>query len=426
MKEDDQKNIPPTGKPMISNRLPKAFSQPKHLTHKKSHDHQDLSAANEFKNVKKLLSPLKQASPKSSAFRKVIKKLSNFPQIIEKSPSIVHTELLFQSSIKLEEMITLSIIKSSCTSGTVRKSLHAPTFKLYATKEIPVNTLGTRKKLLETLKSWQKIQKQARYLVEVSSSFWNTPEGCVTIVAEYMPGDSLAKLCECVGAIPEKLLRNIAKRVLASLSYLHKKIGPHGAVNMGHILFDREGKCKLSIGLAAKLNNKEENSSNIDNNTDIYTLGSSLISASLGNSEWICDTIPSKCCLFHDLLALQGIPYLNRLSEAFKDFLCRSTNYNNKVTINELLSHSWIISEEIIGADIHIKDLLGMSLVGSKDFNFNSEKQVNLLIESLQVVLPGHNELKNINALALKELSMELGVNNEILYNKIIGISKDS
>ena len=153
MKEDDQKNIPPTGKPMISNRLPKAFSQPKHLTHKKSHDHQDLSAANEFKNVKKLLSPLKQASPKSSAFRKVIKKLSNFPQIIEKSPSIVHTELLFQSSIKLEEMITLSIIKSSCTSGTVRKSLHAPTFKLYATKEIPVNTLGTRKKLLETLKS---------------------------------------------------------------------------------------------------------------------------------------------------------------------------------------------------------------------------------------------------------------------------------
>ena len=153
MKEEDIKSNPPAGKPMISNRLPKAFSQPKHLTHKKSHDHQDISAANEFKNIKKLLSPLKQSSPKSSAFRKVIKKLRCFPQMPEKNSSNMYIEMLVQSTIKLEEMITLSLIKSSCSSGTIRKSLHAPTLKIFATKEIPVNTLGTRTKLLETLKS---------------------------------------------------------------------------------------------------------------------------------------------------------------------------------------------------------------------------------------------------------------------------------
>ena len=51
MKEEDKPFLP-SGKPVISNRLPKAFSQPKHLTNKKSQDHQDSKAMNEFKNIK--------------------------------------------------------------------------------------------------------------------------------------------------------------------------------------------------------------------------------------------------------------------------------------------------------------------------------------------------------------------------------------
>ena len=286
MKEEETtKSNHPSGKTIISSRLPKAFSQPKHLNTKKDHDHQDISDANEFKKVKKLLSPLKKSSPKTSAFRRVINKLACFPQATEKNSSIISMDMLFQSSIKLEEMITLSILKSSCNSGTVRKSLHAPTFKLYATKEIPVNTLATRKRLLETLKSWQKIQHSARYLVEISSSFWNSPEGCVTIVMEYMAGNSLAKLCDCVGAIPEKILRGITKRILMALAYYHKRVGAHGSVNMNHIMFDREGKCKLGIGLVTKFSSKEEEASTLDIGEDINSFGNCLISASLGCSD---------------------------------------------------------------------------------------------------------------------------------------------
>ena len=428
MKEDDQKGIQPSGKPMISNRLPKAFSQPKHLTHKKSHDHQDISAANEFKKLKKLLSPLKNPSPSSSAFRKVIKKLANFPKMIDQSSSTIHMEMLVQSPIKLEEMITISLLKSFCTSGTIRKSLHAPTFKLYATKEIPVNTLGTRKKLLETLKSWQKVQKQARYLIEISSSFWNSPEGCVTLVMEYMPGDSLSKLCDSIGAIPERILRNISRRVLTALSYFHKRIGGHGSVNMSHIMFDREGKCKLGIGLAAKLNSKDENSSaNAEISADVYSFGSCMLTASVGTSEWISEVPQTSCCLYHDCLIFQGIPYVQRFSEYFKDFLCKATRHEGRAGVNELISHPWISSEEIIGADINIKELLGMSFVGSKEsnININVEKQIDILMESLQVVLTGKNGAKTINAVALKELSLELGVSPEILHNKILGLTKD-
>ena len=37
-------------------------------------------------------------------------------------------------TIKSNEMITLSVIKSSHETGTVKKMLHAPTFGLYAIK----------------------------------------------------------------------------------------------------------------------------------------------------------------------------------------------------------------------------------------------------------------------------------------------------
>ena len=429
MKEDDLKGIQPSGKPMISSRLPKAFSQPKHLTHKKNHEHQDISAANEFKKLKKLLSPLKNPSPSSSAFRKVIKKLAHFPKMIDQSASNIHMEMLVQSPIKLEEMITISLLKSFCSSGTVRKSLHAPTFKLYATKEIPINTLSARKKLVETLKSWQKVQKQARYLIEISSSFWNSPEGCVTLVMEYMPGDSLSKLCDCIGAVPEKLLRTISKRVLAALSYFHQKIGGHGSVNMSHIMFDREGNCKLGIGLAARLNNKDENSSaNIDILADVYSFGSCMLTASLGTVEWISEVPQGSCCLYHDCLRVPGVPYVQRFTESFKDFLCKATRYEGRAGVNELISHPWISNEEIIGADINVKELLGMSFVGSKEsnLNVNVEKQINLLMESLQVVLTGKNEAKTISSTALKELSLELGVSPQLLHNKILTLAKDT
>jgi len=118
------------------------------------------------------------------------------------------------------------------------------------------------------------------------------------------------------------------------------------------------------------------------------------------------------------------VPYLNRFSEPFKDFLCKASHYELRTDINELLSHPWLVSEDIIGADISIKELLGMSFVGSKEPNFNSDKQVELLLESLQVVLT-KSELQNITLPVLKKLSLELGVNAESLRGKVISITKN-
>jgi hypothetical protein len=420
MKDDDIKSLPPAGKPIISSRLPKAFSQPKHLSAKKAHDHQDLSAANEFKKVKKLLSPLKKSSPQASAFRRVINKLACFPQVSDKNASVISMNMLIQSPIKLDEMITLSILNSSCNSGTVRKSLHAPSFKLYATKEISVNTLAVRKRLLDNLRAWQKVQASARYLVEINSSFWNTPEGCVTIVMEYMTGDSLARLCEVIGAVPESLLRSVARRVLTALSYYHRKVGEHGSVNMSHILFDRDGKCKLGICLNNKSLGREDDPSHSRSpKNDILSLGCCLIAASVGCYDWVSETGDIHCCSFHAAASISELPYLKRLSPEFKAFLCRATSKENRATANELLSHAWIRSEEVVGADVTVKELIGMSVVGSKEVTVNVEKQVGWLVESIQCVLTGRNETQAPPSAAVEELAMEIGIRKGVLQEKI-------
>ena len=419
MSQEDIKITAPAGRPIISSRLPKAFSQPKHLTTKKSQDHQELSLVSEFKKVKKLLSPLKNTSHKPGAFRQVINKLSKFPQLSDTPQSIIKGDFLSQSIVRIEEMITLSVIKSSCSSGTVRKVLHAPSFRIFATKEIPINTVATRKNVLNALKAWQSVQSSARHLVEVSSSFWNTPEGCVTLVTEYMAGDSLGRLCENVGAINERSLKSIARRVLTGLSYYHKKVGPHGAVNMNHILFDRQGKSKLSIGI-----NLKEKGQDKTVKEDICGFGNTLLAAALGSFEWISEVPQVSCCLLHSAMKVGEIPYLARLSGKFQDFLCKASSFEGKTDVNELLSHQWIVDNESEGPDVSLKELLCLSVAGAKDWVVNNDKQIEVLMENLQVVLSGRDDIKSIPVNQVKEVALEIGVKAEVLQEKFAVIFK--
>jgi len=45
-----------------------------------------------------------------------------------------HRESSTQLSLKLNEMITISVMKSSHETGSIKKVLHAPTLKLFAVK----------------------------------------------------------------------------------------------------------------------------------------------------------------------------------------------------------------------------------------------------------------------------------------------------
>jgi hypothetical protein len=96
----------------------------------------------------------------------------------------INNKLLLNSKIKLEEMITLNLIKGSGNSGAVKKMLHVPTLKTYIIKEEPIVNKEVRKNLMEWISFWQNKLYDSESHVKIYGSFWNQPEGCVSILME--------------------------------------------------------------------------------------------------------------------------------------------------------------------------------------------------------------------------------------------------
>lgn len=158
---------------------------------------------------------------------------------------------LVNSPFKLEEMLTLSLLKSTRYSGSVKKMLHVPTLRLMAIKEEPVSTREIRQTLREWITLWQNIPSP-KYLLKVQSTFWNTPEGCVSIVMDYINGGSLQNLLESVGSLPEGAIVSIASQLLHGVDELHTKgQTPHGAIAPTQVLLTRKGGLKVCITVTA-------------------------------------------------------------------------------------------------------------------------------------------------------------------------------
>ena len=78
--------------------------------------------------------------------------------------------------------------------------------------------------LKKLLNDWQNanLDDRARsHLVRLKGVHWNTPEGCVSLVSEYLNGGSLLNVLQSAGAIPEPILKQIARKVLESIDFMH-------------------------------------------------------------------------------------------------------------------------------------------------------------------------------------------------------------
>lgn len=68
---------------------------------------------------------------------------------------------------------------------------------------------------------------------------------------EYLNGGSLLNLLESVGALPENILLEITHSVLHSLNFMHNKAKiSHNGLTMSQVMFDRDGKIKLNLGIS--------------------------------------------------------------------------------------------------------------------------------------------------------------------------------
>ncbi len=78
------------------------------------------------------------------------------------------------------------------------------------------------------------------------------------MVADYAASGSLHNLVLSVGALPESILKHLAKQVLRSLDFLHDKSMTHNNICCSQVLFDRKGKVKLGPGFHHILRMKNE------------------------------------------------------------------------------------------------------------------------------------------------------------------------
>lgn len=101
---------------------------------------------------------------------------------------------------------------------------------------------------------WETVSQKSEgqnHLVSIHGAHWNSPEGCVSLIMEYLNGGSLLNLVDSVGALPENILLEITHSVLGSLNFLHNKAKvSHNGLTMSQIMFDRDGKIKLNLGIS--------------------------------------------------------------------------------------------------------------------------------------------------------------------------------
>lgn len=360
---------PPTkpkglSRPVVSNRLPKAFSQASILKPALP------------KPPKGLLSPLQVTREQQASLIKALKRLHPKNQPV----------YLKAWSVLLEDVITFAQLATS-RNGAVKKALHAPTLKMLVVKQLPLSTRETRNSLSEWLQLWQDLQGKNSQLLQVHAAFWNSPEGCVSLVCEYLSGGSLLSLVDSAGALPEEVLADLARQILASLAYLHSKTSAHGHLSPSQILLTRTGSVKLGLALRAKLQGSSPPEQ------DVFSLGATLLAAACGDLSLSSRRIHGDCCLFHSVTLEQMHPELLRFSPSFQEFLCKCTQHDSSrlPKVDSVLTHPWLYLPHYPGPRVSISELLTVTNQWTVPLEFREAGEVQLarICEALEVILLG-------------------------------------
>ena len=379
-------------KPVISNKFPVAFSQ----------------AAAEKREPK---SPLKTEKKQTIKLSKVLKHLDKMPsqsteKLFEPYPKLSNTiTKLPYLPVHLEEMITLSQTPSISCASTVKKAVHAGSLTLYSIKQIPISTREQRNLLRVWIEKWQSYK--APVFLKVLETFWNIPEGCVSIVCEYMSAGSLGDLCKNIGTIPEKPLSEIARVLLRAAVALTENGEHFEGLSSNHVLFTRHGEIRISPGISKRINQEETE-------TDAFSIGKTLIKAIFNE---VPEVIQRNCCLLH---SIERNPITDRVSAPLQEFLCALTSYRGSATASQLLTHAWLALEEYSGPDVELREIINIGFRGDEYWGAG-DIQLNRLCEALKVVMVGKKFLRP-SIQAIEALAEEIAVPKHIFVERIINV----
>lgn len=377
-------------KPVVSSRLPKAFTQV-------SKDEHHGSIKRALRKLKMLPIVVKADQP-----------LDTVAKMQQNSP-----DFLAVSQARLEDVVTLRVLANSPGSGVTRKVLHALTLKLLAVREVPVNTRQSRERLVEWLAKWQMLQRKNMQLLSVSSAHWNTPEGCVSVLLDYMNAGSVQALVDKIGRLPEAVLANLACQALRAVGYLHKKGLAHGQLTAAQLLLDSDGILKLAPGLSGRLTAEDRDYTFRD---DISALGRILLAALLGGEDWFDLAQVDGCCLLDScdrFLLAHNSPQL-------MDFLRKCMHPGSLQPIEELLQHDWLYLDRYPGPKVSLCEVLLMTSRWDKaeEVTQVGESELQRICKSLAMVLVG-KRLGQLTDQWATILASDLGLSRTLVERQI-------
>jgi hypothetical protein len=108
--------------------------------------------------------------------KEINKRFNSNNPMINQAIDDCNTQSINKYNVKLEDGISLSLIKYSSTVR-IKKFFHVPNFEIYSIKEVPMNSKFFISNFKEKLSYWvNKIGKSDKF-VKVYNEYVNCPEG---------------------------------------------------------------------------------------------------------------------------------------------------------------------------------------------------------------------------------------------------------
>lgn len=204
-------------------------------------------------NKKNPLEPLRSYMVNFTKLNEELSQLSNLPemhkdrinQMIADQQAFKNKNELDNSKLKLQEMITLISLKHS-SHDSFKKMLHVPDFKLYGLREIPILNKESRKILKEKIGNWQTNFNKKSGFLKIFATFWNVPEGYLTILLDFVEGGNLKNLIYNMCGLPETCVSIIAKGILPLVETIHDT-SFHGGLVPSQILIGMDSNIQVKI-----------------------------------------------------------------------------------------------------------------------------------------------------------------------------------
>ena len=321
---------------------------------------------------------------------------------------------------RIEDMITLETFSKYKTDSLeksqgkvpviTKKVLHAPTFKLLVTKEIPLNSSKISKSLKNYEKKWKSLFCLSTRFVKFIDVFWNSPEGSATLLYEYVPYGSLKDIIEQYVNLPQTALKNLAAEILKA-SFEFAKMEIDYCFEEDKVLVTTLGTLRYVIGVEDE-EIKDKDSFNRQISKIMYfCLSGEIIAKRIFNGN---------CCPFHDsvnknplLWEFKNTILLDFICEAFKsessflqehEFLHKSPKHSLKFNFElRHFSRKNVRWQESDGSDILL----------------------DRVISSLRILSPKASNLKTKQLREIGLLADELGMNEEAVREKITNSSSN-